>query len=161
MKAYTDKKGISHEETLEFDEKDPRDVATKKWFDKGLNPPTPTSEVEKIEEEIKAVASIIYNMGKKKLPLESAEGTLRESLDEWTSTASLSATKEFDRGFDEGQKYGETLQKMEEARKQDSKKIRHKLNEIFGEANAYGAREHYEKCLDEAVKFIKSLDSSQ
>jgi hypothetical protein len=37
MKVYIDKQGISHEETIEFDENNPRDMEIKEWFDKGLN----------------------------------------------------------------------------------------------------------------------------
>lgn len=62
MKVYTDKKGISHEETLEFDEKDPRDVATKKWFDEGLNPPTTTNR-EGVREANKIIRQINMIMG--------------------------------------------------------------------------------------------------
>ena len=39
MKIYTDKQGISHEETIQFDKNNPRDVKIKKWFDKGLKKP--------------------------------------------------------------------------------------------------------------------------
>ena len=44
MKVYTDKKGISHEETIEFDNSD-RDKRIKKWFRKGLINPKKNIEL--------------------------------------------------------------------------------------------------------------------
>jgi hypothetical protein len=40
MKVYIDKRGIAHEETIQFDINDPRDMKIKKWFDKNLKPVT-------------------------------------------------------------------------------------------------------------------------
>ena len=43
MKIYIDKQGISHEETIEFDNSD-RDKKVKKWFKKGLANSNPTKK---------------------------------------------------------------------------------------------------------------------
>lgn len=49
MKIYTDKQGISHEETMEFDPNNPKDVAAKKWFDRGL---MSSNEVETVKNKV-------------------------------------------------------------------------------------------------------------